>query len=61
MTIKPSLDGKSAVAVFDKEWVFKTLDSENSGKIRPQLKLKKDGDDWLIISEKDLKIYYVNK
>ena len=61
MSIKPSVDGKSAVAVFDKEWTFKSADSETSGKVQTQLKFKKNEEKWLIVSEKDLKTYYVNK
>ncbi len=61
INISPGNDGKSAVATFDKEWLFTNEDGSNSGKVRSQLKFRKDGDKWLIISERDLKIYYVNK
>lgn len=61
MKITPSADGKTAVAVFDKQWLFTGEVSESSGKVQSQLKFKKDGDRWLITSERDLKVYYVNK
>lgn len=61
MNIKPSFDGKTAVATFDKEWIFSNESEQNSGKVRSQLKLKKVDDKWLITSERDLKVYYVNK
>lgn len=61
MDIKPSNDGKTAVVAFDKEWVFSNDTEQNSGKVRSQLKLKKVNDKWYITSEKDLKVYYVNK
>jgi ketosteroid isomerase-like protein len=61
MDIMPSTDGETAVATFDKQWLFVNDSEQNSGKVRSQLKFKKSGGRWLIISEKDLKVYYVNK
>jgi hypothetical protein len=61
MDIVPSTDGKTAVATFDKQWLFVNDSEQNSGKVRSQLKFKKSDGQWLIISERDLKVYYVNK
>ncbi len=61
MSVSPNSDGKSAVVVFDKEWNFSGADDNSSGKVKQQLKLIKSGEKWLISSEKDLKVYYVNK
>lgn len=61
ITIKPASDGRTAVAVIDKEWDFSGPANKSSGKVRQQLKFKKSGEVWLITSEKDLKVYYVNK
>lgn len=61
MTVNPSSDGKSATVVFDKEWNFSNAESSSTGKVQQQLKLIKSGENWLISSEKDLKVYYVNK
>ncbi len=61
INIKPSVDGQTATAIFDKEWNFTSEESNNSGKVQQQLRLKKNGDAWEITAEKDLKVYYVNK
>lgn len=60
LRITPDDSGEKATAVFDKEWTFigeKTYD----GKVQSQFQFTKSGGKWLITSEKDLKIYYVNK
>ncbi len=59
--ITPSGDGKTATAVFDKEWDFSGPEKSTTGKVRTRLVFRKTGDKWLIVSEKDLKVYYVNK
>lgn len=61
IVVTPSNDGERSTVVFDKEWDFSGEDSSTTGKVRTELILKKSGDRWLIESEKDLKIYYVNK
>lgn len=53
-------DGRDAEAQFDKEWTF-SGECEFSGKVRQQLRFRKFNDRWLIVSEKELKVYYVNK
>ncbi len=61
ISIIASKDGQTANVLFDKAWSFSGADNSSSGKVRQQLKLKKEGENWLITSEKDLKIYYINK
>ena len=61
INIKPSKDGKSATATFDKEWDFSGPAKKTTGKVRTQLVFRKVKDNWLIVSERDLKVYYVNK
>jgi hypothetical protein len=61
ISINPSTDGQTAVAAFDKEWDFTGAENDTSGKVRQQLRLKKNGEVWEITAEKDLKVYYVNK
>ena len=56
-----SKDGEKATVAFDKEWTFSGEGNLNTGKVRSRLILKKTGTRWLIESEKDLKVYYVNK
>ncbi|HMS41179.1 MAG TPA: nuclear transport factor 2 family protein [Pyrinomonadaceae bacterium] len=60
LRVTPDAKGERATAVFDKEWVF-TGDKVYAGKVQSEFQfVKKDGK-WLITSEKDLKIYYVDK
>lgn len=56
MNIDVADSGDTATAEFDKEWRFEG-DHVSEGKVRSQLKLKKIGGQWLITSEKDLKVY----
>ena len=55
-----SAEGATAQVVFDKEWVFDG-DKNFSGKVRQALALRKLNGQWLIDTERDLKVYYVNK
>lgn len=52
--------GDIATAVFDKQWVFEGEEKYSEGKVQSQVKFKQFGGKWKIISEKDLKVYYVN-
>ena len=61
LSVTPGSDGQTATAVDDKEWLFAGGGKQNTGKVRSQLKFKKSGGRWLITSERDLKIYYVDK
>lgn len=66
--MKVSVDstGEKATVTFDKEWDFSGTDKDgndvfNSGKVQQQLVLNKIDGKWKIVSEKDLKVYYVDK
>ena len=61
IVIKPSGDGQSATVTFDKEWDFSGPAKKTTGKVRSRLVFRKTGEAWLIVSERDLKVYYVNK
>lgn len=58
LTVKPDDSGETATAVFDKEWQFDSEDKYSAGKVQQELKLKKVNNQWLIVSERDLKLYY---
>ncbi len=51
--------GETASAVFDKEWVFEGK-HRSTGKVQQQLQFKRIGGQWLIIGERDMKVYYLN-
>lgn len=59
--VTPEASGERAVAVFDKEWNFEGAEKYSSGKVQQQLEMAKIDGKWLITSEKDLKVYFVNK
>lgn len=59
MNVDVSGSGESATALFDKEWVF-SGSQRSAGKVRQQLKFQNSGGRWLITSERDLKVYYIN-
>lgn len=61
LRVTPNAAGDAATAVFDKEWTFEGEESYSSGKVQSQLQLKKINDKWLITSEKDLRVYYLDK
>lgn len=61
LKVTPDASGEKAVAVFDKKWQFEGEDKFSSGKVQQQLQFAKIGGKWRITSEKDLKIYYVEK
>lgn len=58
LTVKPDDSGETATAVFDKEWEFESESKFSEGKVQQELKLKKVNNQWLIVSERDLKLYY---
>jgi len=58
VTPTPATNGNRATAIFDKEWNFSGAQKSSSGKVRQQLALRKDNGQWLIVGEKDLKVYY---
>ncbi len=61
LSVTPDSTGEIATAVFDKQWFFEGEEKYSEGKVQSQVKFKKFGGKWKIISEKDLKVYYVNK
>lgn len=60
LVVMPSFDGNSAEALFDKNWTYDG-NSNFSGKVRQQLLFRRIGNMWLIVGERDIKVYYVNK
>ena len=58
LTITPGADARHATAVFDKEWIFEGEEKTSTGKVKTQLQFENDGGEWLIVGEKDLKLYY---
>lgn len=48
--------GKIATAEFDKSWQF-VGDQTYEGRVRSQLRFRREGEDWKIIGERDLKVY----
>lgn len=61
MRIRMFENGNKAVAAFDKQWNFTNNRQSSSGKVRSQLVLIRKGGNWFIRSERDLKVYYVNR
>lgn len=61
VNITPDATGEKATAVFDKEWLFENSEKTNSGKVQQQLQFAKMDGKWKITSEKDLKVYYINR
>lgn len=51
---------ESASVVFDKSWTMKNAQKTSTGSVQQEMHLVKLGGKWLIIGEKDLKVYYIN-
>ncbi len=60
LAVTPAADGKHATAVFDKEWNFVSEEDASSGKVKSELQLENLDNKWVIVGEKDLKLYYKN-
>jgi hypothetical protein len=62
LNMKFSVDasGEAAIAEFDKSWDFRG-ERNSSGKVRTELRLRRDGGRWLITGERDIKVYYINR
>lgn len=58
LTVTPDASGERATAVFDKEWTFDGARKSSSGKVQTELQMRKINGEWLITSERDLKVYY---
>ena len=59
LNISVEKTGEHATAEFDKEWDFRG-ERNSSGKVRSQLRLRWEGEKWLIVGERDLRVYYLN-
>lgn len=59
MNVSVDESGTRATAEFDKEWDFRGS-KNSSGKVRSQLRFRLSNNQWLIIGERDSKVYYVN-
>ncbi len=57
MNVTVSPDGRTATAVFDKEWNFSGTKT-SSGKVQSLLIFKRFSNRWLITTERDLRVYY---
>ncbi len=57
MNVAVDRSGEEATAEFDKTWNFEGQ-ARSEGKVRQQMKLQKIDGVWLIIGERDLKLYY---
>ena len=53
--------GQLANALLDKTWIFENEEKSNSGSVQQEIRLAKRDGRWLIIGEKDVQVYYVNK
>ncbi|MCU0239113.1 MAG: hypothetical protein MUC29_06700 [Pyrinomonadaceae bacterium] len=59
--ITPDASGEKATATFDKDWEFSGAEKFNRGGVQQQLVFTKINGKWKITSEKELKIYFVDK
>ncbi|MBA3805272.1 MAG: hypothetical protein H0X14_06110 [Acidobacteria bacterium] len=59
--ITPDPAGQLANAILDKTWSFENDEKSTSGSVQQEIRLAKKDDRWLIIGEKDVQVYYVNK
>jgi len=57
VTVTPGPTGQEASAVYDKEWEFEGK-KRSAGKVRQEMRFKRVNGEWLITSEKDIKVYY---
>jgi hypothetical protein len=55
--VEPDASGRRATATFDKRWEFRSDSKTATGRVRQQLTFVKQGDRWLIASERDLQVY----
>jgi ketosteroid isomerase-like protein len=53
-------NGNTATALFDKDWSYENGSSVEDGKARTRLHFEKIGGRWKIVSEKYLKVYYID-
>lgn len=51
---------ESATVVFDKSWTMRNDKKTSTGSVQQEVHVTKTGGKWLIDSEKDLKVYFIN-
>jgi len=51
---------ESATVVFDKSWTMKNDKKTSTGSVQQEVHVSKTAGKWLIDSEKDLKVYFIN-
>ena len=54
-------NGNTATALFDKDWSYENGSSVEDGKAHTRIHFEKTGARWKIVSEKYLKVYYIDK
>jgi hypothetical protein len=59
--ITPDTTGERANTLIDKTWNFEGEEKASSGSVQQEIRLAKRDGRWLIIGEKDVQVYYVNK
>jgi len=59
LQIKPE-STESATIVFDKSWTMRNDKKTSTGSVQQEVHVTKTGGKWLIDSEKDLKVYFIN-
>ncbi|HSK74378.1 MAG TPA: hypothetical protein VK892_21945 [Pyrinomonadaceae bacterium] len=59
LTITPESEN-AAVAVFDKSWTFKNPQKTSTGSVQQEMRLVKENGSWIIVGEKDEKVYFLN-
>jgi ketosteroid isomerase-like protein len=59
LSVSVAATGQTAIAEFDKEWVFIGA-RRSTGKVRSRLSFRNDDGRWLITGERDLKVYRSN-
>jgi hypothetical protein len=60
MKVSVDKSGETATAEFDKVWDFRG-DRNSSGRVRSELRFRREGGRWLIAGERDIKVYYINR
>jgi hypothetical protein len=61
LKITPDVAGEKVTATFDKDWEFSGAEKFNRGGVQQQLIFTKINGKWKITSEKELKVYFVDK
>lgn len=51
---------ESASVIFDKSWTMKNAQKTSTGSVQQEVHVSKQNGKWLIDSEKDLKVYFLN-